>query len=91
MPQRSAEAYEILRAQALRPEDHPNSDSGRVVLMRQGMAVWIKRAEDHNLASLPKQKSAVVISKASLPQIVEEVVGLMAEIIIKSERGAAHA
>jgi hypothetical protein len=91
MPQRSTEAYEILRAQALRPEDHPNSDSDRVVLIRQGMAAWIKRAEDRSLTSAPKQKPAVVSSKVSLPQIVEEVVGLMAEIIIKSERGAAHA
>jgi hypothetical protein len=91
MPQRSVEGYEILRAQALHPEDHQNSDSARVVLMRQGMAAWIKSAEDHSLTSAPRQKPAVVISKVSPPQLVEEVVGLMAEIIIKSERGAAHA
>src|SRR5262249_51664916 len=49
MLQRSTEAYEILRAQALHPEEHQNSDSDRVVLIRQGMAAWIRRTEDHNL------------------------------------------
>jgi hypothetical protein len=91
MPHRSAEAYERLRAQALDPEKHQNSDSDRVVLIRQGVAAWIKRAENQSLTSLPRQKPTIANSKVSPPQLIEEVVGLMAEIIIKSERFTAYA
>jgi hypothetical protein len=41
---------------------------------------------EQSLSSLPKKKPAVITPKDSPPQIVEEVVGLMAEIIIKSKR-----
>jgi hypothetical protein len=89
--QKSAEAYEALRSEALRPEDQKNYGSDRVVLRRQGMAAWVKRREDLDPTSLPEQKAAAVSLKTSQPEIVDEVVGLMAEIIIKSERFVRYA
>jgi hypothetical protein len=86
-----AEAYEILRSQALHPEECQNLDSDRVVLIRQGMAAWIRRIENPGRSSSPKQKPVFVSSRSSPSQLVEEVAGLMAEIIIKSERFIAHA
>jgi hypothetical protein len=91
MPQQSAEAYEALRSQALHAEEHQNSNTDRVVLVRQGMAAWIKRTEGHSLTSLPKHMPVCVSSKTSSPRLVEEVVGLIAEIIIKSERFPPYA
>jgi len=86
-----AEAYEILRSQALRPEERQNIDSDRVVLIRQGMAAWIRRGQNPSLSSSLKQKPVFVSSRSSSSQLVEEVAGLMAEIIIKSERFIANA
>lgn len=38
-----------------------------------------------------RQKPVIVTPKSSPPEIAEEVAGLMAEIIIKSERFTIHA
>jgi hypothetical protein len=59
--------------------------------MRHGMAAWIRKAESHSPISPTKQKPVIVDPKTSTPKIAEEVAGLMAEIIIKSERFAIHA
>jgi hypothetical protein len=55
------------------------------------MAAWIRKAESHSPISPTKQKSVIVTLKTSPPKIAEEVAGLMAEIIIKSERFTIHA
>jgi hypothetical protein len=55
------------------------------------MAAWIRKAESHSPISPTKQNPVIVDPKRSPPKIAEEVAGLMAEIIIKSERFAIHA
>jgi hypothetical protein len=55
------------------------------------MAAWIRKAESHSPTSSTKQKPVIVNPKTSSPKIAEEVAGLMAEIIIKSERFTIHA
>jgi len=85
------EAYEILRSQALNPEERQNLDSDRIVLIRQGMAAWIRSSENPGRSPSPKQKPVSVSSRSSPSQLVEEVAGLMAEIIIKCERFIANA
>jgi len=88
---KSAEAYEILRSQALHPEDHQNADSDRVIMMREGMVAWIRKAESYSPISPAKQKPVIGAPKSLPSAIAEEVAGLIAEIIIKSERFTIHA
>jgi hypothetical protein len=55
------------------------------------MAAWIRKAENYSPISPTRQKPVIVTPKSSPPEIAEEVAGLMAEIIIRSERFTIHA
>jgi hypothetical protein len=55
------------------------------------MAAWIRRGGEPNSSLSAKQKPVFVSSKSSPSHLMDEVAGLMAEIIIKSERFIAHA
>jgi hypothetical protein len=88
VPEGAAQWYEILRHDLLQPESETGSGIGRTIVLRRGMAAWIR--ERDNLPPAPTL--SVPATKSETPfTVASELVRLLAGLILSRGKDCRHA
>lgn len=91
LPEEATDAYEALRFHVLHPNAGGAHGEGRALLMRQGMATWACQCIAVRTTPSPASPSPVVSATLAFPaELATELVGMMAELILRTRKEHPH-